>query len=108
MLFKGDQRNRRMPHLRGGGKGRAQPGDSVRIPRERRDGDRYQQRKGAGGPPHQSGAAAFHARSELPFLRAQHRLRAAKTVPRLRCKRQALCGRARAVRDRRFRAAHDP
>ena len=45
--LKGDQRHRRLPHLRGGGEGRPQPGHRVRIPRERGHGGGHQQRKGA-------------------------------------------------------------
>ncbi len=67
------------------------PGHGVCVPCQRGHGSRDQQRKGAGVPQDEPGAAAFHARPELPVLRAQHRLRAAAALPRLRRERPALC-----------------
>ncbi len=70
----GHQRDRRLPHLRGGGEGGQEPGCLLRLPRGRGDGGLHQHGAGTQIPPAHPGADPLQPPDGLPHLLPQQPL----------------------------------
>ena len=66
VLSQGHQRDRRLPHLCGGGEGGQEPGGLLRLPCERGDGGAHQHREGAPLPAAHPGADPLQPPDGLP------------------------------------------
>ena len=86
LLPERNQRNRRLPRLRGGSRRRAQPCRLLRLPhRPRRHGNKDKHQACLGVPQDNRRAFAFQPQQQLQQLREKQQLRAAKAVSRAGC-----------------------
>ena len=109
VLSQGDQRDRRLPHVRGGSQGRQKPGCRLRLPGKRGDGSPDQYPEGAANPARQTWScfSPMHDK-QVPVLRAQRKLRAAEALPAILGVEDEdhFAGEMHGHYDRRFRAVH--
>ena len=81
LLSPGDQRGRRLPRVRRGGRGRGQAGRRLQHPGGGRHGGPHQHPAGPPGPQDQRGADPVPARGPLRDLRPQRQLLACRPCP---------------------------